>query len=113
MTANDPDWTLSIYVPDDEAEVVLAPDPAAEDHSIRDFVAGGKRIERVRGKDLQAQWSATVDHLLKLGANAASQAQGWTVSEIEVGLTLSAKGELLFIAEAGAEASVKLKLTRI
>ena len=32
--------------------------------------------------------------------------------EIEVGMTLSAKGELLFIAEAGAEASIKFVLKK-
>ena len=33
---------------------------------------------------------------------------GMTLDGIEVGLAFSAKGELLFIAEAGVEASVKL-----
>jgi hypothetical protein len=61
---------------------------------------------------LEAQWTQTVGSLMKLSSAVGERTKDWTIDEIEVGLTLSAKGELLFIAEAGAEASIKFMLKR-
>ena len=36
----------------------------------------------------------------------------WQVDEVNVGLALSAEGKLLFIASAGVEGSIQVKLTR-
>jgi hypothetical protein len=111
MTAGDQDWTISIFVPDGEDELD-EPDPSAEDHAFRDIFGRGSSIARVSGRELQAQWAGTIEHLLKLSASVGEKTAGWRIEQMEVGLTLSAKGELLFIAEAGAEASIKLTLKR-
>jgi hypothetical protein len=105
-------WTLSIFVPQVGAEPTAPPDPSAETHSIRDIFLGSGRIERVDGHGLEAQWTQTVGSLMKLSSAVGERTKDWTIDEIEVGLTLSAKGELLFIAEAGAEASIKFMLKR-
>ena len=62
--------------------------------------------------EVQEQWGKTVDTLMKMSSTIAARSKEWSIEEIEVGLTLSAKGELLFIAEAGAEASIKFTLKR-
>lgn len=76
------------------------------------MLSGAKRVTRVGAVEIQAQWVRTVDALMKLSSTIANRSKEWTIDEIEVGLTLSAKGELLFIAEAGAEASIKFTLKR-
>ena len=63
-------------------------------------------------ENLKEQWQKTVSLLMGMTASLDEKAKGWRIEEVEVGLTLSAKGELLFIAEAGAEGSVKVKLAR-
>jgi hypothetical protein len=49
---------------------------------------------------------------MNLSSSVSDRTKDWTIEKIEVGLTLSAKGELLFIAEAGAKASIKFVLTK-
>lgn len=105
-----PDWEIQIYVP--QTAVTQAPsDDAVTTQSIRSFFMGGS-VEAVDGAALQKQWKKMVDDLLRLTSAVGSATNDWTLDSIEIGLTLSAKGELLFIAEAGAEASVKMALKR-
>ena len=106
------EFEISIFVPEEGTAVPLPPDPSVEHHSMRDWVPGLGRVAKVRAGQVQEQWTRTVDTLMKLSSTTAARAKEWSIEEIEVGLTLSAKGELLFIAEAGAEASIKFKLTR-
>ncbi|NKJ44634.1 hypothetical protein [Novosphingobium sp. SG720] len=106
------DWELSIFVPEDTTAIEVTPDDAVGEHSLRDLLSGAKRVTRVGAVEIQAQWVRTVDALMKLSSTIANRSKEWTIDEIEVGLTLSAKGELLFIAEAGAEASIKFTLKR-
>lgn len=106
------DWKLSIFVPEDKTAVEVLPDDAVSEHSLRDLLSGAKRVTRVGAAEVQAQWERTVDTLMKLSSTIADRSKEWTIEQIEVGLTLSAKGELLFIAEAGAEASINLTLKR-
>lgn len=68
------------------------------------------RVVKVRADKFEGQWKQTLDTLTDLGTAISNRASGWKIDEIEVGLTLSTKGELLFIAEASAAASIKLKL---
>lgn len=115
MTGPNEDWTISIFVPETEAATVTLPDPSVETHSLKElkeFFSGSARIQSVDARQVQPQWANTIDRLMKLTSSVSNLAKEWTIEEIEVGLTLSAKGELLFIAEAGAEASIKFKLTR-
>jgi hypothetical protein len=106
------DWELSIFVPEGEPSVEVSSHDAAEEHSLRGVFPGIKRVTRVGAAEVQEQWGRTVDTLMKLSSTVANRSKDWTIEEIEVGLTLSAKGELLFIAEAGAEASIKFTLKR-
>lgn len=105
-------FEISIFVPERDTTAPRPPDPSVEHHSIRDWMPGMGRIAKVSAEQVQEQWMRTVDTLMKLSSTVASHSKEWAIAEIEVGLTLSAKGELLFIAEAGAEASIKFKLTR-
>lgn len=105
-------FEISIFVPDGEKVATVPPDPSVEHHAVRDWVPGLAQVAKVNAGRVQEQWAGTVDTLMKLTATAADRSKEWSIEEIEVGLTLSAKGELLFIAEAGAEASIKFKLTR-
>lgn len=106
------DWELSIFVPAGERSEEVLLEDAAEEHSLRDLIPGINRVTGVAAAEVQAQWERTVDTLMRLSSTAANRSKEWTIEEIEVGLTLSAKGELLFIAGAGAEASIKFTLKR-
>jgi hypothetical protein len=77
--------------------------------SIGDVIGKGA-INTVSANEIKDQWNDTIDTLMELGNAISQRAAEWKIDEIEVGLTLSAKGQLLFIAEAGAEGSIKLTL---
>lgn len=113
MTESEQDeFEISIFVPDGDNVEPLPPDSSVEHHAMRDWVPGLGQVAKVNAAQVQEQWTRTVDTLMKLSSTIADRSKEWSIEEIEVGLTLSAKGELLFIAEAGAEASIKFKLTR-
>jgi hypothetical protein len=114
-TPQNDDWSFSIFIPEPEPESSLEPvsaDDAVEPQSFPDIFRRFKRVVTVDGKQVQEQWARTIDTLMNLGVTIGNRAAGWEIDEIEVGLTLSAKGELLFIAEAGAEASIKFVLKK-
>lgn len=109
------DWTVQIFVPSPApgmpgayAERGMYP-PQAGAPGLRER---GGRVVDASVDALRENWRETVRKLVEIGEGVDDAESGWGVSEIEVGLTLSAKGQLLFIAEAGAEASVKITLTR-
>lgn len=111
MTA-DKDWELSIFVPEVSALDDELPPDEAEIHDLKGVVRSAfkGRVVSVKAEKVQEQWNRTMDTLMSLSTTIAAKAGQWRIDEIEVGLTLSAKGELLFIAEAGAEASIKFVL---
>ena len=101
---------ILIYVPAiAPAPATLPPDEASE-HSLASISSSLRRVVSVRVEDVRDQWNRTLDTVMGLSAAIAQRSAEWKIDEIEVGLTLSAKGELLFIAEAGAEASIKFTL---
>ncbi|MBS0520290.1 MAG: hypothetical protein JSR90_16460 [Proteobacteria bacterium] len=104
------DWKASIFVPGAPAAAKAPADPSVTTHSITTMLFG--RVETVEPDAMKEQWQKTVSLLMGMTASLDEKAKGWRIEEVEVGLTLSAKGELLFIAEAGAEGSVKVKLAR-
>ncbi len=97
------DWTVQIYVPP------AAPDAASGASALRER---GGRVVEASVEALRENWGETVRALTEIGDGVDDAGAGWGVAEIEVGLTLNAKGQLLFIAEAGAEATVKIRLSR-
>lgn len=105
------DWTVQILAPE-------LPDPSAEFREDIDRYAlsgplrQGGRVVDASVDAIKANWQETIQKLAEIGDGIDDDSAGWGVSQIEVGLTLSAKGQLLFIAEASAEASVKITLTR-
>jgi len=73
----------------------------------------GSHEINVPANQVRAQWKQTIDGLMSFASDwSAGQADGWHVAELKIGMTISAKGQLLFIAEAGATASVEIRLTR-
>jgi len=104
------DWKASIYVPASRAPTSEVQDESVSLHSIKSLIFG--RVESVDPDAMKDQWQKTLDLLMGLSSSLSQKDKRWGIEEIEIGLTLSAKGELLFIAEAGAEASVKIKLVR-
>ncbi|HEY9132036.1 MAG TPA: hypothetical protein VIM98_09795 [Dyella sp.] len=107
---NDKDSEILIYVPDAPLAPPILPPDQAEEHSLGSIAASFRRVVTVRAEDVRDQWNRTLDTVMGLSAAIAQRSNNWKIDEIEVGLTLSAKGELLFIAEAGAEASIKFTL---
>lgn len=101
---------ISLFVPESLPAPPVLPLDQAEQHSLKGVVGAFRGVTRVSMESVQSQWNSTIDTLVGLTSTIAAKAQDWEIDEIEVGLTLSAKGELLFIAEAGAEASIKVVL---
>lgn len=106
------EFEISIFVPNSDVGLREEADDPVVHHAIRDLMPSLSRVTKVGAEQLEEQWARTIDTLMKFSSAAAGRSTEWCIQEIEIGMTLSAKGELLFIAEAGAEASIKLKLTR-
>ena len=92
--------------PPARSRALLADDAATRD-SIGEVIG---KVVKVPTKSVEGQWNKTLDTLMSLTDTVSQRVGKWELDEIEVGLTLSAKGELAFIAEAGAEASIKIVL---
>jgi hypothetical protein len=109
------DWQVQIFVPQDgqSASLALRDDPVQKQSKLlpSSWFGGGK-VETVDGTAMQTQWKETIDNMLGLTTSIVGSAGAWQLDSMEIGMTLSAKGKLLFIAEAGAQASVKLTLKR-
>lgn len=103
------DEEILIFVPEGAAPA-RPHDPNVTDHALE--LLSGRRIERV-STQVTKQWEATIDRLMAMTSSIGDKAGEWMADEITVGFTLSAKGELLFIAEAGATASISVKLKRV
>lgn len=99
------DWMVQMLVPAPVAPAFRADDDPAPNRR-------GSRVVDASVDTIKANWHETVRKLAEIGEGIDDGASGGGVSQIEVGLTLSATGQLLFIAEASAEASVKITLTR-
>ena len=102
------DWTMSILVAP-EAPPTQA---KARTKGFLSSIFGGKEVE-VPAATVTSQWSETISGLMATVNGWEDVAAGrWQVEEVNVGLTLSAEGKLLFIASAGIEGSIQVKLTR-
>ena len=106
--------TFQLYVPTSLS--VGEPEFELEDavtlHSLNIRGSRESRVVDVVASGLREQWDGTIETMIALGDAVAKKSTGWDVDQIEIGLTLSAKGQLLLIAEAGAEASITVTLKR-
>jgi hypothetical protein len=114
-TAKNSKGDLEILAPKRARQVAQTDrDPSVTTQSIQAWTAEDFfDIKKVDSKAMGADWKDKLDRVVEIAENAAEKkGQAWHIDEIEIGLTLSAKGELLFIAEAGVEATVKVVLKR-
>ena len=89
-------------------------DPSVTTHAIQPWTVETLfDVQDLDSKEMAVDWNDKLDRIVDVATHAAqTQDKAWHIDEIEIGLTLSAKGKLLFIAEAGAEASVKVTLKK-
>ena len=85
-------FEISIFVPEGDTATLRPLDPSVEHHSFGDLIPRMGRVAKVGAAEVQEQWGRTVDTLMKLSSTVAARSTGWSIEEIEVGLTLSAKG---------------------
>jgi len=105
------DWEVAVPESDEwQLQILVPPRPNAEKPF--DGLFDSREIE-VPASQVREQWNRTLEGLMSLAEDwSAGHTNNWHVAEVKVGMTLSAKGHLLFIAEAGAAATVEIKLTR-
>jgi hypothetical protein len=86
-----------------------------EEQSLRRFRRTAKRLEEIELDAVELQHSLdelTAKLTTVLAGQASEPREGFTLESFTVGLTLSASGKLLMIAEAGLEASIELTFSR-
>jgi hypothetical protein len=109
--AND-GWSMSILVPEDPGASLGDRSGAPRTKGFLRSLFGGKEVV-VPAATVTSQWSETISGLMATVNGWEDVANGrWQVDEVNVGLTLSAEGKLLFIASAGVEGSIQVKLAR-
>ena len=112
------DWKLTIFVPDTPTtaeQEEVEPGPHSKLHAKGPLSGwfGGKEVV-VDAARVKAQWTQTIEGIVSaVGEWSEATAGQWKIDEVNFGLTLSAEGKLLFIAKAGAQASVQVKVKRI
>src|SRR5881396_1991813 len=64
-------------------------------------------------KDVKTDWEKVSKQVAEMISSTVMQApQGFSLDEVTISLGFSAQGKLVFIAEAGVEASVEIKFKR-
>lgn len=108
------DWTLQVLVPRSapgEDDLVGGSQTELHSKGVVGWLFGS--AESVPASEVAEQWKDTISGIVStVGEWTATQSNKWRIEEVTFGLTLSAKGQLLFIAEASAQGSVQVKLTR-
>lgn len=105
---------LEIYVRDDVASQIVFDErdvDAPTTHS-RSLLTPAEKVVAVPLEVLAENWKKTIATIGALGNEVDVGESGWGISEIEIGLTLGAEGQLFLIAKASAEASVTIRLSR-
>jgi hypothetical protein len=106
-------WQAAIYVPSNQgAAPVALRDESVTTHSrgLGSWLSG--EVEGLNPDVMADDWRQKLDAIVDIAGSTAETHKGWHIDEMEIGLTLSAEGKLLFIAKASAQASVKIKLKR-
>jgi hypothetical protein len=79
-------------------------------HGLREFASRlfGRSI-----KDVKSDWEKISKQVSEMIASTVTKApEGFSLDEVTISLGFSAQGKLVFIAEAGVEASVEIKFRR-
>lgn len=110
------DWTFEVLVPDpvvaSEDEIPAGPGSTLHSKGLLPGLFGSKE-KSVEFKDVRTQWTQTIEGIVAAVSEWSETSPGkWKIDEVNFGLTLSAEGKLLFIAKAGAQASVQVKVKR-
>ena len=122
-TLPDKNWELTLLVPapkhEGEGVEEIATGPQTKLHSTELHATGviswffGAKEEPVNSGEVKQQWLDTISGIVATVSEwSEAQSNRWGIDEVTFGLTLSAKGKLLFIAEASAQGSVQVKLKR-
>lgn len=109
-------WQMSIFVPDGSTlhgdDIVPGPNTELQSKGLLRTLFGGKEVE-VSADSVRQQWSDTISGLMASVSEWSSSSAGpWRIEEVNVGMTLSVEGKLLFIAKAGASGTIEIKLKR-
>jgi hypothetical protein len=108
------DWKLTLLVPAADGDEDVRPGSQTELHAkgAMAWLFGAKE-ETVEAGDVKQQWADTISGIVATVSDwSTAQKKQWQIEEVTFGLTLSAKGKLMFIAEASAQGSVQVKLKR-
>jgi len=79
-------------------------------HGLKEFASRlfGRSI-----KDVKTDWEKVSKQVAEMISSTVTQApKGFSLDEVTISLGFSAQGKLVFIAEAGVEASVEIKFKR-
>lgn len=96
----------------------ITPGASSETHSklgnfFKRKVAETIVLEGEKAAEAEKQWGQCIRSAIALlGQVAAHPVKGWNAEEVEIGLSLDAKGQLAFVAEAHVEASIKVVYKR-
>jgi hypothetical protein len=108
------DWTLTVLVPPRPGggEIALeSATTAVHSAGILGWVFG--KEEPIDAASIKGQWTETISGIVAtVGEWTEAQSNQWYIEEVTFGLTIGAKGKLLFIAEASAQGSVQVKVKR-
>jgi len=81
-----------------------------EQHGLKDLARG--LFER-KLEDVKADWSKVTSQIAQMiQATENTQPTGFALDSVEVSLGFNAKGQLVFVAEAGIEATVSVTFKR-
>lgn len=80
----------------------------SEAHSFKNWLhLSGPKEVTIDLKEAKSRWEEGLETVRELiEVSAAKAVGGWELDEVSIGMTLTAKGKLAFIAEAGVEASI-------
>ena len=109
------DWNLTIFIPDTAVvgeQEEVEPGPHSKLHAkgpLLGWFSGEEKV--VNAEKAEAQWTETIKGIVSaVGEWSEATAGQWKIDEVNFGLTLNAEGKLMFLAKAGAQASVQVKV---
>jgi len=108
-------YKISILVPPDAQSDSFRSqrtDDAVKHHGIKDTLSSFWTRQEVDIESVRDQWEDTIKSLFIMTDSARGLQSGWVLDEVAISMSISAKGELSFIASAGLSGTVTIKLKR-